>query len=198
MAAAALTPAELQALILQLQSQVATLTSGATPAGPAPAAIVFADTPQSLYANDLLDFSTKRESSIYEQGCKTLDDTALTDGFKMTPNLTVVFVESLTRSATAMGWNAGSKQITTFRQKEDKAWTKFLPKDGDKKSKEMGSTRSTGVNITWWCACISPPSVAWAISARRSSRQPLEATPPPMPLLPSLSPTLNSKPSLPA
>ena len=46
MAAAAVTPAELQALILQLQTQVATLTSGAAPTGPAPAAVVFADTPQ--------------------------------------------------------------------------------------------------------------------------------------------------------
>ncbi len=38
MAAAALTPAKLQAIILQLQSQIATLASGAKPAGPAPAA----------------------------------------------------------------------------------------------------------------------------------------------------------------
>jgi hypothetical protein len=114
MAAAAPTPAELQALILQLQSQVATLTSGAAPAGPAPAAVVFADTPQSLYADDLINYSTKRGSSIYEQGCKTLDDKALTDGFGMTPDQTVIFVESLTRRAIAMGWNAGSKQITTF------------------------------------------------------------------------------------
>ena len=74
MATAAPTTAELQALILQLQSQVATLMSGAAPAGPAlaPAIVVFADTPQSLYANDLIDYSTKRGSSIYEQGCKTL------------------------------------------------------------------------------------------------------------------------------
>jgi hypothetical protein len=114
MAAVAPTPAELQALILQLQTQVATLTSGAATAGPAPAAVVFADTPQSLYADDLIDYSTKRGSSIYEQGCKTLDDKALTDGFGMTSNQTVVFVESLTRRATAMGWNTGSKQITTF------------------------------------------------------------------------------------
>jgi hypothetical protein len=114
MAAAALTSAELQALILQLQTQVATLTSGAAPAGPAPAAVVFADTPQSLYANDLIDYSTKRGSSIYEQGCKTLDDKALANGFSMTPDQTVVFVEALTCRATAMGWNAGSMQITTF------------------------------------------------------------------------------------
>ncbi len=76
MAAAAPTTAKLQALILQLQSQVATLMSGAAPAGPAlaPAIVVFADTSQSLYADDLIDYSIKRGSSIYEQGCKTLDD----------------------------------------------------------------------------------------------------------------------------
>jgi hypothetical protein len=136
MAAAARTPAELQALILQLHSQVATLTSEAAPTGPAPAAIVFADTPQPLYVDDLIDYSTKWGSSIYEQGCKTLDKKALTDGFGMTPDQTVV--SALTCRATAMGWNAGSKQITTFRQKEDEAWKKIPPKDGDKKSKEMG------------------------------------------------------------
>jgi hypothetical protein len=67
-----------------------------------------------LYANDLIDYSTKRGSSIDEQGCKTLDDKALTDGFGMIPDQTVVFVESLSRRTTAMGWNAGSRQITTF------------------------------------------------------------------------------------
>jgi len=108
------TPAELQALVLQLQILVATLTSRATTAGPAPAAVVFVDTPQSLYANDLIDYSTKRGSSIYEQGCKTLDDKALTNGFSMTPDQTEVFVEALTCRTTAMGWNTGSMQITTF------------------------------------------------------------------------------------
>jgi hypothetical protein len=108
------TAAELQALILQLQNQVATLTSGAAAAGPAPATVVFADTPQSLFADDLIDYSTKRGSSIYEQGCKALDDKALANGFSMTPDQTVVFVEALTCRATEMGWNAGSMQITTF------------------------------------------------------------------------------------
>jgi hypothetical protein len=39
----------------------------------------------------------------------------------MTPNQMVVFVESLTRRATTMGWNAGSKQITTFTNCSGKA-----------------------------------------------------------------------------
>jgi hypothetical protein len=112
---AAPTAAELQALITQLQIQVATLTlAAATTATPAPAAVVFANTPQLLNAEDLIDYSKKRGSSIYEQGCKTLDDKALTDGFGMTSNQTVAFVEALTHRATAMGWNTGSKQITKF------------------------------------------------------------------------------------
>ena len=96
-------------------------------------------------------------SSISEQGCKTLDDKALTNGLKMTPDQTVVFVESLTRRTIAMGWNAGSKQINTFRQKEDEAWKKIPPKDGDKKSKEMGK------HTFHWCEhhmawCMHLPS----------------------------------------
>jgi hypothetical protein len=120
MTVSAPSPAELQALILQLQSQVATLTTGAVPAGPAPATVVFADTPQWLHANDLIDYSMKQGSSISEQRCKTLDDKALTDGFGMTSDQTVVFVESLTCRATAMGWNVGSKQITTFNNRSGK------------------------------------------------------------------------------
>jgi hypothetical protein len=67
-----------------------------------------------LNANDLLDYLTKRGSSIYDQGCKTLDNKALAGGFGMTTDQTVVFVEAVSRCATAMGWNKGTKQITTF------------------------------------------------------------------------------------
>ena len=98
MAAATPTTAKLQALIAMLQTQVAALTSTAattsTTSTPTPAVIVFADTPQSLNPEDLLDYAMKRGSSIYEQGCKTLDNKALPDGFSMTADQTVVFVES--------------------------------------------------------------------------------------------------------
>ncbi len=39
----------------------------------------------------------------------------------MTSDQTVVFVVSLTRHTTAMGWNTGSKQITTFTNRSGKA-----------------------------------------------------------------------------
>ncbi len=110
------TVADLQALILLLQAQVANLQAAipAAPATGAAAVITFADTLQMLNANDLLDYSTKRGSSIYEQGCKALDNKALASGFGMTTDQMVVFVEAVSRQATAMGRNKGTKQITTF------------------------------------------------------------------------------------
>jgi hypothetical protein len=108
--------ADLKALILLLQAQVANLQAAipaATAAGAA-AVVTFTDTPRTLNADDLLDYSTKRRSSIYEQGCKALDNKALAGGFGMTTDQMVVFVEAVPRCATAMGWNQGTKQITTF------------------------------------------------------------------------------------
>jgi hypothetical protein len=116
------TVTDLQALILQLQNQVTALINAAATAAPAaPAAttaattaVVFADTPQTLGAEDLIENSSKHGSDIYKQGISALDDKALTDGFNMTTNQTVVFTKAMLNRATAMGWNKGSKQITTF------------------------------------------------------------------------------------
>jgi hypothetical protein len=114
--ATAPTTTELQALITALQVQFATLMT-TTPAGPTvatAATVIFAETPQTLNPDDLLDYLSKRGSSIYEQGCKPLDDKALTNGFGMTPEQTVVFVEALRRCSTQMGWLQGTLQITKF------------------------------------------------------------------------------------
>jgi hypothetical protein len=110
------TVADLQALILLLQAQVANLQAAipAAPAAGAAAVITFPVTPQMLNADDLLDYLTKRGSSIYEQGCKALEDKALAGSFGMTTDQTVVFVEAVSCRSTAMGWNKGTKQITTF------------------------------------------------------------------------------------
>jgi hypothetical protein len=101
------TVADLQALIVQLQNQVTALEHAAAAAAPAaPAAttaattaVVFAKTPQTLGVDDLIDYSTKRGKDIYNQGCDALDDKALTNGFNMTPNETVVFIQALERKA---------------------------------------------------------------------------------------------------
>jgi hypothetical protein len=62
MAAPALTVANLQVLIQALQAQNALLQAAlsAAPATGAAAVVTFADTPQMLNADDLLDFSTKK------------------------------------------------------------------------------------------------------------------------------------------
>ncbi len=72
-----LTMAELQALILTLQTQVSVLAVAA-PAPAATTAVVFANTPQSLNSEDLIDYSTKKRESIYKEGSKALEDKALT------------------------------------------------------------------------------------------------------------------------
>jgi hypothetical protein len=118
MAAPAPTTAKLMAIITTLQAQIVALQHAAPAAAAAPpagaATVVFADTPQMLGADDLIDYSTKQGSTIFEQGCKPLDDKALTNGFAMAPNQTVIFVEAFHRRATTMGWNQGTRQITSF------------------------------------------------------------------------------------
>jgi hypothetical protein len=116
MAAPAPTVADLQTLIQTLQAQVANLQAAipAAPATGAAAVVTFAVTPQTLNANDLLDCLNKRSSSIYEQGCKALDNKAPAGNFGMTTDQKVVFVKAVSCRATAMGWNKGTKQITTL------------------------------------------------------------------------------------
>jgi hypothetical protein len=77
--------------------------------------------PQTLGANDLINYSTKRGQLIYNQGCKALDDKALTNGFNMIPNETVVFIEAFQRHANMMGWTKGTKQIMTFTNRDGKS-----------------------------------------------------------------------------
>jgi hypothetical protein len=94
-------------IIAQLQAQVNALqnmapaAAAAPPAGAAP--VVFADMPQMLGANDLIDYLTKRGSAIFKQGCKALNNKAFNNGFAITPNQTITFVEAFHHGATAMG-----------------------------------------------------------------------------------------------
>ena len=96
---------ELQALIIALQGQVTALQNAApaVPAAPT-AAVLFAETPQTLGVDDLIDYSTKRGKDIYNHGCEALDDNALTNGFNMTPNETVVFGIFEIWDPTGIGW----------------------------------------------------------------------------------------------
>ncbi len=84
---------ELLALVQTPQGQVAALTAAAAAVSApvavpapiaAPAPVAFADTPNVLEVDDLIDYSTKRGSAIYKKGIQALDDKALSDGFSMT------------------------------------------------------------------------------------------------------------------
>jgi hypothetical protein len=116
---------ELQALIQALQAQVQALHNAAPAVQAAPAAaatpVVFADTPQTLGVDNLIDYLTKRGQLIYKQGYKALNDKALTNRFNMIPNKTVIFVEAFQHHANAMGWIKGTKQITTFTNRDGKS-----------------------------------------------------------------------------
>jgi hypothetical protein len=117
------TVAELQALIQTLQAQVLALQNVApgVQAAPAAAQVVFANMPQTLGINNLIDYLTKLGKDIYNHGCGALDNKALTNGFSMTPGETVVFVEAFQRHADSMGWTKGTKQITTFTNCDGKS-----------------------------------------------------------------------------
>jgi hypothetical protein len=109
MAAPAPTTAKLMAIITMLQAQIVALQNMAPAAAAAPpagaATVVFANMPQTLGADDLINYSTKQGSTIFKQGCKPLDEKALTDNFAMTPDQTIIFVEAFHHCATTMGWN---------------------------------------------------------------------------------------------
>jgi hypothetical protein len=106
---------ELQQLINQLLAQVTALQAApAAPAAAAAAPVVFADSPQTMGVGAIIDYSKKLGKDIYEKGCSALDNKALTDGFDMTPNKTIVFVEAFERKAKLMGWSTGTKQITNI------------------------------------------------------------------------------------
>ncbi len=111
-AAAAPTIEQLSALIVALQQEVNSLKNAA------PTPVVFAETPQMMEVDNLIDYGTKRGAEIYKQGCAPLDVKSLTEGFNMNPNQTVTFVKAFQQRYTKMGLNARNKSITSFQNKD--------------------------------------------------------------------------------
>jgi hypothetical protein len=101
------TIAELSALVATLQQEIPTLRQqqAQQPVAPAANPVVFADTLQTLEVKNLIDYCTKRGAEIHRQGCAPLDNKSLTDGFNMTSDQVVMFIEAFQRHCTEMGWN---------------------------------------------------------------------------------------------
>jgi hypothetical protein len=118
MAAPTPTTAELMAIITTLLAQIVALQNVAPAAAAAPpagaATVVFTGMPQMLGADDLIEYLTKSGSTIFEQGCKPLNNKALTNGFAMTPDQTVISIKAFPRCATTMRWNQGAMQNISF------------------------------------------------------------------------------------
>ncbi len=103
---------------MALTGQVTTLVAAAaaTPATPAMAAgaaprtaIMFAMTPAMLRHEDIIDYSSKTGTMIYEDGCETL-----TTPFEMKSRGTVIYTTELQAKSNRMGWHVGTQQITKF------------------------------------------------------------------------------------
>jgi hypothetical protein len=101
-----------------LTGQVTTLAAAAAAApavpavaaGAAPqAAIMFAITPAMLRHEDVIDYSSKMGTMIYEDGCESLNTP-----FKMMSSGTVIYITKLQAKSNPMGWHVGTQQITKF------------------------------------------------------------------------------------
>jgi hypothetical protein len=113
---------DLQRLLAQvtaLQNKLAALRQQNQPQQNQLNPVIFADTPQTLEVKNLIDYGMKRGTEIYKQGCAPLDDKSLANSFNMTPNQTIMFIEALQRRCTEMGWNSGTKNITSFQNKDN-------------------------------------------------------------------------------
>ncbi len=101
-----------------LTGQVTTLAAAAAAAPAAPAvaagaapqaAIMFATTLAMLRHEDIIDYSSKTGTMIYEDGCESL-----TTPFKMKSSGTVIYIIKLQAKSNRMGWHAGTQQIIKF------------------------------------------------------------------------------------
>jgi hypothetical protein len=98
-----------------LTTQVQNLSGGAVAggaarggAGAAPL-VTFAATPATVNHQDLINYSTKVGTTIYNEGCKKL-----TTEFDMKLSGTVVYTTELQAKCIKMGWHMGTQQIINF------------------------------------------------------------------------------------
>ena len=101
--------AQAQAQQAQARPQQVPLARQAPAAPNAAAPVRFAVTPGLHDVDQLIDYSKKQGTALYEQGTK-----ALTNKFNMKPDSTVIFIQSFKARCKEMGWSEGAMNITKF------------------------------------------------------------------------------------
>jgi hypothetical protein len=101
----------LAAQITTLATPVGGILAGSAAGGGARAAtpVVFAATPAMVNHQDLINYTTKVETMIYDKRCKKL-----TTEFDMKSNGTIVYITELQAKCIKMGWHMGTQQIINF------------------------------------------------------------------------------------
>jgi hypothetical protein len=98
-----------------LTTQVANLLGGATAGGAAGGGVkaaplvTFAATPAIVNHQDLINYSTKVGTMIYNKGCEKL-----TTKFDMKSSGTIVYTTKLQAKCVKIGWHMGTQQIVNF------------------------------------------------------------------------------------
>ncbi len=98
-------------LTAQFQNLSGGTAAGGTAGGGARAAplVTFAATPAMVNHQDLINYSMKVGTTIYNEGCKKL-----TTEFDMNLSGTVVYNTELQAKCIKMGWHMGTQQIINF------------------------------------------------------------------------------------
>jgi hypothetical protein len=98
-----------------LTAQVQNLSGGAAAGGAAKGGtgaaplVTFAATPARISHQDLINYSTKVGTTIYNEGCKKL-----TTEFDMNLSGTVIYTTKPQAKCIKMGWHMGTQQIINF------------------------------------------------------------------------------------
>ena len=108
--------ADLNAAIANLNQQMADLLAALQPiltgTAPAPTA-TFATTPGTHSIADIIDYSTRTGTALYEQGIKSLYEDE--ERFNLQNEKAPAFIREVKLTVEKMGWNDANQGITTYQ-----------------------------------------------------------------------------------
>jgi len=105
--------AALTAVVANLANAIAGNQAPPAAAAPPVATVAFATSPGVAAVEELIDYTTKHGTNLYEQGTK-----ALGTPFSMKASQVVIFKKELQDRASMMGWDKGTQNILKFTNKD--------------------------------------------------------------------------------